>query len=75
MKDEIKEIISMSADEDIENRTQKFETIYTIIPSKVNEEDLFYYITHELSFDKVLGLYILLRTAISTGKLGSDDNE
>ena len=59
-------------DEEIINRMQKVETTYTIIPSKVNEEDLFYYITHELSFDKVLGLYILLRNAISTGKLESD---
>lgn len=62
-------------EDEILNKTQYRETTYTIIPSKVNEEDLFYYITHELSFDKVLGLYILLRNAISTGKLGSDDNE
>ena len=62
-------------DEEVINRTQKFETTYTIIPSEVNEEDLFYYITHELSFDKVLSLYILLRTAISTGKLGSYNDE
>ena len=62
-------------DEEVINRTQKFETTYTIIPSKVNEEDLFYYITHELSFDKVLGLYILLRTAISTGKLGDNNDK
>lgn len=61
-------------DENVINRTQKFEITYTIVPSKVNEEDLFYFITHELSFDKVLGLYILLRTAISTGKLGDDNN-
>lgn len=60
--------------EEVINKTQKFEISYTIIPSKVNAEDLFYYITHELSFDKVLSLYILLRTAISTGKLG-DNNE
>ena len=61
-------------DENVINRTQKFEITYTIVPSKVNEEDLFCFITHELSFDKVLGLYILLRTAISTGKLGDDNN-
>ena len=48
------------------------EITYVIVPSEVNAEDLFYYITHELSFEKVLSLYILLRTAISTGKLGSD---
>ena len=59
--------------EDVVGKTQKYETYYTIIPSKVNEKDLFYYITHELSFDKVLGLYILLRTAISTGNLGGDE--
>lgn len=61
--------------EEVMNRVPKFETTYTIIPSEVNEEDLFCYITHELSFDKVLGLYILLRIAISTGKLGSDIND
>lgn len=54
------------------NKTQHTEMTYTIVPSKVNAEDLFNYITHELSFDKVLSLYILLRNAISTGKLGSD---
>lgn len=48
------------------------EIIYTIVPSEVKVEDLFYYITNELSFEKVLSLYIMLRTAISTGKLGSD---
>ena len=48
------------------------EITYEIVPSEVKAEDLFYYITHELSFEKVLSLYILLRTAISTGKLGSD---
>ena len=48
------------------------EITYEIVPSEVNTEDLFNYITHELSFEKVLSLYILLRIAISTGKLGSD---
>ena len=48
------------------------EITYTIVPSEVKVEDLFYYITKELSFEKVLSLYIMLRTAISTGKLGSD---
>ena len=48
------------------------EITYKIVPSEVNVEDLFYYITRELSFEKVLSLYILLRNAISTGKLGSD---
>lgn len=48
------------------------EITYTIVPSEVKAEDLFYYITNELSFEKVLSLYIMLRTAISTGKLGSD---
>lgn len=48
------------------------EITYTIVPSEVKAEDLFYYITNELSFEKVLSLYILLRNAISTGKLGSD---
>ena len=48
------------------------EITYTIVPSEVKVEDLFYYITNELSFEKVLSLYIMLRTAISTGKLGSD---
>lgn len=48
------------------------EITYTIVPSEVKAEDLFNYITHEVSFEKVLSLYILLRTAISTGKLGSD---
>lgn len=57
------------------NQKQCNEITYTIVPSEVNEEDLFNYITHELSFDKVLSLYILLRTAISTGKLGNSSNE
>ena len=48
------------------------EITYTIVPSEVKVEDLFYYITHELSFEKVLSLYILLRTGISTGNLGSE---
>ena len=48
------------------------EITYEIVPSEVKAEDLFYYITNELSFEKVLSLYILLRNAISTGKLGSD---
>jgi len=48
------------------------EIVYTIVPSEVKVEDLFYYITNELSFEKVLSLYIMLRTSISTGKLGSD---
>lgn len=48
------------------------EITYEIVPSEVNVEDLFNYISHELSFEKVLSLYIMLRTAISTGKLGSD---
>lgn len=48
------------------------EITYEIVPSEVKVEDLFNYITHELSFEKVLSLYIMLRNAISTGKLGSD---
>lgn len=48
------------------------EITYKIVPSEVKAKDLFYYITHELSFKKVLSLYILLRNAISTGELGSD---
>ena len=58
--------------DEVINKKQHTEITYTIIPSKINAEDLFNYITHELSFDKVLSLYILLRTAISTGSLGSD---
>lgn len=57
--------------ERIESNERK-ETTYKIVPSEVEVENLFYYITHELSFEKVLSLYILLRNAISTGKLGSD---
>lgn len=45
---------------------------YQIVPSELNVEDLFEYMTKNVSFEKVLSLYILLRTAISTGKLGSD---
>ena len=60
---------------EILNEKQCKEIQYTIVPSEVNVEDLFYYITHELSFKKVLSLYIKLRTAISTGKLGSEENE
>lgn len=60
-------------DEEAINETQKFEISYMITPSKVNANDLFYYITHELSFDKVLSLYIMLRNAISTGELGGDE--
>lgn len=59
MNDEIKEI-------------QKTETIYTIIPSEVNVDILFSYITHELSFDKVLDLYILLRNAIRLEKMNNE---
>lgn len=62
-------------EEEILNRRQRNETTYTIVPSKVKAEDLFYYLTHEVSFEKVLSLYILLRTAISTGNLGSESNE
>jgi len=51
---------------------ENIETTYTIIPSKVKVEDLFYYLTHEVSFEKILSLYIKLRVAISTGDLGSD---
>lgn len=58
--------------EDVVKETQKIEISYMITPSKVNERDLFDYITHELSFDKVLHLYIMLRHAISTGELGGD---
>lgn len=59
---------------DILKEELRKETLYTIVPSKVNVEDLFYYITRELSFDKVLKLYILLRNAISTGNLGDEDD-
>lgn len=62
MNDEIKEI-------------QTKELTYTIIPSKVNEKLLFNYITHELSFDKVLNLYILLRDSIKDGKICGDLDE
>ena len=62
-------------EEEILNRKQCNESTYTIVPSKVKAEDLFYFLTHEVSFDKVLSLYILLRTAISTGKIGSDNND
>lgn len=60
----------MNNGDEVLNKTQHIEMTYTIVPNKVKAEDLFAYITHELSFDKVLSLYILLRTAISTGKLG-----
>ena len=45
---------------------------YMIVPSELNVEDLFDFLTHQVSFDKVLDLYIKLRVAISTGNLGSD---
>jgi len=45
---------------------------YQIVPSELDVENLFEYMTKNISFEKVLSLYILLRTAISTGKLGSD---
>ncbi len=50
----------------------KNELRYEIVPSELNVDDLFEYMVHYVSFEKVLSLYILLRTAISTGKLGSD---
>lgn len=59
--------------ERIESNETK-EITYEIVPSEVKAEDLFCYITHELSFDKVLSLYILLRNAISTGKLGVEED-
>ena len=54
MNDEVKEI-------------ETTELSYTIIPSQVNVDVLFNYIIHELSFDKVLDLYILLRKSINIG--------
>lgn len=50
----------------------KNELRYEIVPSELNVDDLFEYMVHYVSFEKVLSLYILLRTSISTGKLGSD---
>ena len=55
MNDEVKEI-------------QTTELLYTIIPSKVNVDVLHNYIIHELPFDKVLDLYILLRKSINIGE-------
>ena len=54
MNDEVKEIPTT-------------ELLYTIIPSQVKVDVLYNYIIHELSFDKVLDLYILLGNSINIG--------
>ena len=61
-------------DKEIEEKQEiKRELHYMITPSKLDVKELFNYLSHEVSFDKVLSLYILLRNAISTGNLGDDD--
>lgn len=43
------------------------ERIFTITPSKLNVDDLYDYMIHNLSFDDVLSLYIRIRNKISGG--------
>lgn len=48
---------------------------YYIDPRILDIYSLYNYLIHNISFDKVLSLYILLRNDISTGNIGDEDNE
>ena len=48
------------------------EIYYTIIPSKLDINELYDYMINNMTFEQVLSLYIKLRIKISTGKNKGD---
>ena len=54
------------------NEKTKRELQYMITPSELDIKKLYDYLIYNVSFDKVLSLYILLRNAISTGNIGDE---